>query len=285
VLGFPIGAQVAWQYGVGRVFLVGDAAHIVPPTGGLGANTGIQDAHNLAWKLAAVLRGQAGPSLLDTYQAERRPVGLLTMRQALVRWQTRIGTGHGPDGEPLMDYAAVALGYQYRSSAVLGAPEDAAPPLPPGELAGQPGTRAPHVAVTLGGRQVSTIDLYGRHFLLLAGADGAAWIGASERVGRRLEVPLDAYRFGVELASADGAAAHGLGSDGALLVRPDGFVGWRAEGRVEQPERVLADALANLLSREPAGQSTPKSRARGGPRLAPRLAPRVIRPEAREDRP
>jgi putative polyketide hydroxylase len=70
VLGFPIGAQVAQQYSLGRVFLVGDAAHIVPPTGGLGANTGIQDAHNLAWKLAAVLRGQAGPALLDTYHTE-----------------------------------------------------------------------------------------------------------------------------------------------------------------------------------------------------------------------
>jgi putative polyketide hydroxylase len=66
VLGFPIGAQVAQQYRVGRVFLVGDAAHIVPPTDGLGANTGIQDAHNLAWKLSAVLAGQAGPGLLDT---------------------------------------------------------------------------------------------------------------------------------------------------------------------------------------------------------------------------
>jgi putative polyketide hydroxylase len=72
VLGFPIGAEVARQYRHDRVFLVGDAAHIVAPTGGLGANTGIQDAHNLAWKLAAVVRGQSGPALLDTYDAERR---------------------------------------------------------------------------------------------------------------------------------------------------------------------------------------------------------------------
>ena len=93
MLGFAIGAQVAQQYRVGRIFLVGDAAHIVPPTGGLGANTGIQDAHNLAWKLAAVVKGEAGPALLDTYHDERRPVGLLTMEQALARWGSRIGEG------------------------------------------------------------------------------------------------------------------------------------------------------------------------------------------------
>lgn len=96
VLGFSIGAQVAQRYRLGRVFLVGDAAHIVPPTGGLGANTGIQDAHNLAWKQAAVLRGQAGPALLDTYDAERRPVGLFTMGEALARWRLASDRAPGP---------------------------------------------------------------------------------------------------------------------------------------------------------------------------------------------
>ena len=100
VLGFAIGAQVAQQYRVGRVFLAGDAAHIVPPTGGLGANTGIQDAHNLAWKLAAVVRGEAGPALLDTYHDERRPVGLFTMGQALARWGSRMGEGADGQARP-----------------------------------------------------------------------------------------------------------------------------------------------------------------------------------------
>lgn len=90
VLAFPIGARVARHYRVGRVFLVGDAAHIVPPTGGLGGNTGIQDTHNLAWKLAAVHHGHAGAALLDTYHAERHPVGLFTMGQALARFGTRM---------------------------------------------------------------------------------------------------------------------------------------------------------------------------------------------------
>ena len=231
---------------------VGDAAHIVPPTGGLGANTGIQDAHNLGWKLAAVLHDQAGPALLDTYHAERHPVGLFTMWQALARWQSRVGTGGGADGESLADYAAVALGYRYRSSAVLGAPEDAAPALLPEELTGQPGTRAPHVAVTLGGREISTIDLYGRRFVLLAGANGAAWISAAERVVQRLGLPIDAYHFGVELAGAeDAATAHEIGTDGALLIRPDGFVAWRTEAATEDSERTLEQVLSRLLCRAP----------------------------------
>jgi putative polyketide hydroxylase len=248
VLGFAIGAQIAQRYREGRVFLVGDAAHIVPPTGGLGANTGIQDAHNLAWKLAAVLQGQAGPVLLDTYHAERHPVGVFTMQQALARWQSRVGTG-GVDAEPLMHYAAVAFGYRYRSSAVLGAPEDAPRALPPGELRGQPGTRAPHVVVTLGGREISTIDLYGRRFVLLTGADGTAWISAAEHAAARLGVSLSAHRFGVELASAEGTATHGISADGALLVRPDGFVAWRAETAAEDPEHELEQALSRLLCR------------------------------------
>ena len=251
VLGFPIGAQVARQYRVGRVFLVGDAAHIVPPTGGLGANTGIQDAHNLAWKLAAVLRGQAGPGLLDTYQAERYPIGLLTMRQALARWQARIGAGVGSAAEPLLDYGSLTFGYRYRSSAVLGAPDNGAPTLPPQELAGQPGTRAPHLPVTLEGQHRSTLDLYGEQWILLAGEGegGAAWVAAAESVARRLGVPLHAHRFGVDLDGSEGAAAHGIGADGALLVRPDGFVAWRATGANAEPSVTLEGALRAVLNR------------------------------------
>jgi putative polyketide hydroxylase len=173
------------------------------------------------------------------------------MEQALARWQSRIGTGAGADGGPLVDYAAVAFGYQYRSSAVLGAAEDPAPALTPEDLTGQPGTRAPHVTVTRGGREISTIDLYGRRFVLLTGANGAEWVSAAERVAQRMGIPLDAYRFGVDVMDAE-VAAHGIGTDGALLVRPDGFVGWRAAVGEEHPERVLEQVLSRLLCREPA---------------------------------
>ena len=243
VLGFNIGAQVAVQYRAGRVFLAGDSARINPPTGGLGGNTGVQDAHNLAWKLAAVLHGQAGPALLDTYHNERHPIGLLTMQQAFARFGSRMGRGAEV---PLIDYGAVTMGYRYRSSAVLGASEDISP-MPPKELAGEPGTRAPHLAVTFSGREISTIDLYGRRFVLLAGSNGAAWISAAERIMQRLGVPLDAYRFGVELGGAEVAAAHHLETDGALLVRPDGFVAWRTEDSAEDPERSLERVMWRLL--------------------------------------
>lgn len=135
---------------------------------------------------------------------------------------------------------------------MLGAPPDDVLALPPNRLTGQPGTRALHLMVNLEGRTISTLDLYGRGFVLLAGADGAGWVAAAERTRRRLDVPLAAYRFGVELLSADGAAAHGLGPGGALLVRPDGFVAWQVETNTAQPERLLEDALTTVLARPPA---------------------------------
>jgi putative polyketide hydroxylase len=114
VLSFPIGAQVARSYGSGRVFLAGDAAHVSPPTGGLGANAGIQDAHNMAWKLAMVINQSAGPALLNTYDSERRPTGLLTMGQAMARFGARMASGDGPG---LIDYGAVSMDYRYPSMA------------------------------------------------------------------------------------------------------------------------------------------------------------------------
>jgi putative polyketide hydroxylase len=242
VLDFPIAANVADRYRTGRVFLVGDAAHAWPPTGGLGANTGIQDAHNLAWKLAAVVKGAAGAGLLDTYDQERRPTGLLTMGQALARFGTRMAPGEGP---AMVDYGAVSMGYRYRSAAVPGAGDGDLRPLLPAQLTGQPGTRAPHLQVTFDHRRISTLDLYGRSFVLLAGVDGERWVSAAGGVG----VPMDAYRFGVELTPAEGAAAHGIGPDGALLVRPDGFVAWRTAGAPTDPGAELGRVVRTVLSK------------------------------------
>jgi putative polyketide hydroxylase len=263
VLGFAIGAQVAQQYRVGRIFFVGDAAHIVPPTGGLGANTGIQDAHNLAWKLAAVVRGEAGPALLETYHDERSPVGLLTMEQALARWGSRVGEGTDGQSVPLLDYAAIAFGYRYRSAAILGAEEDDRPALVPADLTGQPGTRAPHVWLERAGERLSTVDLFGRGYVLLTAADGGAWVDAA----RSLTAPaVEAHRIGGNgdgaLTDPDGrwATAYGVTNSGAALIRPDGFVAWRTERAVADPARALALAIADLLAvggghRESAGHA------------------------------
>lgn len=242
VLDFAIGARVARAYRAGRVFLAGDAAHIVPPTGGLGGNTGVQDAHNLAWKLAAVLSGTAGPGLLDTYHAERHPVGLFTMGQALGMMGRRTYGQAGEEAE-LLPPAATMFGYRYDSAAVVGA--GGSRPLLPGELDGRPGSRAPHLPVRAGGRDISTLDLYGRRFVLLAGAD-AAWADAA----RATDVPLDVHRLGADVTgAADPHAAHGIGRDGALLVRPDGFVAWRAAGPAADPAAELAAVLRQVLCR------------------------------------
>jgi putative polyketide hydroxylase len=240
VLGFPIGAQVARRYRAGRVFLAGDAAHVWPPTGGLGANTGIQDAHNLAWKLALVHRGQAGPALLDTYEPERRPVGLLTMGQALARFGTRMG----PDtGQPILDYGAVSMGYRYPVDGVgeaAGGTGDPAPPAPPAQLTGEPGTRAPHRSIDVAGRPGSTLDLFGSGLVLVTGPEGDAWVA----VAGQLDAPLTTYR-----ADAEVAAAYGLGDDGASLVRPDGFVAWRSPTGVPDPTTTLITAVDTTLHR------------------------------------
>ncbi|MGH8910036.1 MAG: FAD-dependent oxidoreductase [Egibacteraceae bacterium] len=247
VLAFVIGAQVAQRYRDGRVLLAGDAAHIVPPTGGFGANVGIQDAHNLAWKLAAVLRGQAGPALLDTYEAERRPVAQFTMGQALARAHDRLGAGDGGDVPELAPYASVVFGYRYRSAAVIGAPDDPAPARHPQRLEGEPGTRAPHLALTRNGAELSTIDLYGHGFVLLTGPDGDAWAAAAEGA---LPAPVTAHRLGVDLGDPSGRAltAHGIGPAGAILIRPDGFVAWRQTETPNNPAKALTAALDQILA-------------------------------------
>jgi putative polyketide hydroxylase len=240
VLGFPIGAHVARRYRAGRVFLAGDAAHVWPPTGGLGANAGIQDAHNLAWKLAMVHRGQAGPALLDTYERERRPVGLLTMGQALARFGTRMGPDAGPE---IIDYGAVGMGYRYP----VDDSGDTAP-LPPAELAGQPGTRAPHAPIVRAGRRLSTLDLYGAGLVLLTGPAGHGWAAAAAK----LDVPVDSHQ-----ATAEVATAYGLHEDGASLVRPDGFVAWRSRSGVPDPHAALAAAVDAALRRGPGAPASP----------------------------
>ncbi|MGH3972326.1 MAG: FAD-dependent monooxygenase [Pseudonocardiaceae bacterium] len=255
VLGFTIGAQTAQSFVAGRVLLVGDAAKQVPPTGAFGGNAGIQEAHNLAWKLVAVLRGQAGPKLLDTYHAERSAVAQLSLQQAMAHMAGRSGElGNGPV-PPMLDYWAVVFGYRYRSAAVLpDGPDDGEPALKPQLLTGEPGTRAPHVMVERNGTALSTLDLFGRHFVLLAGPDGEGWPAAVGTVGRDLGIELDCYLVGTDVTDVTGswAGSYGVNAGGAVLVRPDGFVAWRATQASDTPAAELAAALGQLLHREQA---------------------------------
>ncbi|MGW7406991.1 FAD-dependent oxidoreductase [Streptomyces sp. NPDC054833] len=251
--------RVADRYREGRVFLAGDSAHEMSPTGAFGSNTGIQDAHNLAWKLAAVLEGWAGPRLLETYDTERRPVAAATSARASARSVEHSHPGFSPSpgvGNKKGGILPVVLGYRYPKGAVIDA-DPAQSVVPEGmDLAGQPGSRAPHMWLHRGGERISTIDLYERSLVLLTDApDDAGWHAAARRVADRDGVRLDAYRIGpgpdadltYDSDTDDWARVHGTTADGAVLVRPDGFVAWRAPGAVPDPEAALRKVLATLL--------------------------------------
>jgi 2-polyprenyl-6-methoxyphenol hydroxylase-like FAD-dependent oxidoreductase len=246
-------ADSAERYRDGRVFLAGDAAHVVPPNGGFGGNTGVQDAHNLAWKLALVLRGAAGPGLLETYDAERRPIGELTVEQAYSRYVTRVAPYlRAQDVQPLVDDISMEIGHRYNSSAV--ALEPGGNPVlheHPHQSRGRPGSRAPHVFLARGGERVSTLDLFGRNFVLLAAAGGGAWCDATLTAADRLRLRLDGYVVGEgDLLDPQGSFpdAFGLSSAGAVLVRPDGVVAWRAKEQNGASDAAMHDVLASLLS-------------------------------------
>ncbi|MFZ1996718.1 MAG: FAD-dependent monooxygenase [Solirubrobacteraceae bacterium] len=248
-------ADSAERYGSGRVFLAGDAAHTMPPNGGFGGNTGVQDAHNLAWKLAFVLRGIAGPGLLDTYDAERRAIGELTVEQAYTRYVTRVAPYLGTEGmQEIVDDWSMEIGYRYNSDAVaLEAGQVPALHEHPRESMGRPGSRAPHLALERAGASLSTLDLFGTAFVLLAGPEGGAWRDPALQAAEALNVPLDAFVVGGgELRDPGGGftAAYGISAAGAVLVRPDGFVAWRAHDVTGAPDAVVHDVLEALLLRQ-----------------------------------
>ena len=249
--------RVAERFSDGRVFLAGDSAHEMAPTGAHGSNTGIQDAHNLAWKLAAVLGGWAGPGLLETYDPERRPVAAATSARAAARSAEHSHPGYNarPSSSRQPVTLAMVLGYRYYSSAVVGAPRDGLVVPPEFRLTAEPGTRAPHMWLDRSGVRLSTLDLYEQTPVLISGRDGGAWHAAGLRAAEQ-GVPLDCYRAGhgaeYDLVLEDGsdwAQVHGTDSDGAVLVRPDGFVAWRARTSSADPERTLTDVLDTVLSR------------------------------------
>jgi hypothetical protein len=228
-------AEWADRFADGRIFLAGDAAHNMPPTGGFGGNTGVADGHNLAWKLAQVLDGAAGPGLLQTYDAERRPVGEFTTEQAYTRYVMRLDPELGKeDIQPFVPDPPVELGHRYRSSAVIPeADDDGSLHENPLEPSGRPGTRAPHVALDAG----STLDLVGGGFVVMSPSD--AWCRAADAASipaHRIEAPAF-------------AEAYGTGTEGVVLVRPDGFIAWRARGPHQDGERELSSALARILDR------------------------------------
>jgi 2-polyprenyl-6-methoxyphenol hydroxylase-like FAD-dependent oxidoreductase len=260
VMPWEMSSQVADRMAVGRVFLAGDAAHTMPPTGGLGGQTAIQDAADLVWKLALVLQNRAGSALLDTYAAERHPVAELTVAWQMANYVERLR----PDRTDLpatgaeTDYLSVAMGYRYRSAGIQDdALDDAETTEDPLNSTGRAGTRVAHVPLTRDGREVSTLDLTGRGFVLFAGPDGSEWTGEARILATQHGLPLVAFTIGADLAGDPNAllARTGLGADGALLVRPDGFIAWRSRRAVGDPRRVLEAVLGRVLCRDLAASS------------------------------
>jgi hypothetical protein len=237
-------ALIADRFSKGRVFLAGDAAHTLPPTrGGYGANTGIADAFNLSWKLAAVLSGQSDPALLDTYDEERRPVAWMRLRQTFARPDYARFADEVSRGTPILDPIAIELGELYRSKILRGAGDDLPPARRPDAWRGQPGTRAPHRDVTRDGQRASTLDFFGRSWVLVS--SDPAWCAAAKDLRLALSVDVTVLDLQNALDAGDRALVEhdlGIGAGGASLVRPDGVIAWRSTESVASVD-VLGEAV------------------------------------------
>lgn len=259
VLPWRMSADVAETMSKGRVFLAGDAAHIMPPVGGLAGQTAMQDGADLAWKLSMVIRGQAGRGLLDTYDTERRPVARMTAARLAANYVERVRPDRKdvPGVPRAMDNLSVALGYRYHSGAIvtdsdddLSEVEDVRHPT------GRPGSKIPHVWFTRDGETLSSLDLLGDALILLAAAGGTTWVDAAREERRRIDAPLEAYEIGLDFVDRDNVflSKCGLESGGALLIRPDGFVAWRSRVIAADPATALRTALAQALCFERADE-------------------------------
>ena len=244
---------VAESYGTRRVFLAGDACHLFVPTGGFGMNTGVGDAVDLAWKIEATLAGWGGPSLLGSYDRERRPIGLRNTLEAADNYArsgdifSAVGDIENEDAEGERQRAAIAaslppkikhfapigihLGYHYDHSPII-VPDGT--PTPQSEAASytptaRPGHRAPHVWLADGR---SILDLFGRGFVLLCfggpADDCAQLIQSAQERG----VPLIVH-------SIEEASAAAVYERRFCLVRPDGHVAWRGDKAPTDPAAVI----------------------------------------------
>jgi hypothetical protein len=251
--------RIASRFREGSVFLAGDAAHRFPPTGGLGLNSGIEDVHNLAWKLAFVLEGKAPQRLLDSYDTERRPIANANADMALlnmVRFQRFIGAAVSGNADKLdfwlKDMAnhtnsiGHVLGFVYKEGALVPDGSTAPPPTPrtysPTDRAG---SRFPHFWLD-SRRTRSSLDLFDRDFVLVVGESGDAWADAATDVSRRRRIPIAIHR----LCKVDPALNIAMGPRGAALVRPDGVTAWRIAWPEPDPVAVLGAAVDTVLGDE-----------------------------------
>ncbi|MGH3874801.1 MAG: FAD-dependent monooxygenase [Pseudonocardiaceae bacterium] len=225
IMPFVMNGHVAGTFRAGRTLLVGDAAHRTTPVGGAGMNIAIHGAHNLGWKLSWVLRGWAGAALLDSYEAERRPIGIRNVLRTLRREIKFEG-----------DELEWDIGTRYTSAVIE-----------PGPGTGQ---RAPHAWVRHDGSRVSTLDLFEGRLTVLTGPQGEPWHQAVVELAAT-GLPIVALAAGHDLLDEDGAFAqhYRLGAAGAALVRPDGYLAWHHPGTGSDPRAALRSAVALALGR------------------------------------
>ncbi|MGW5440406.1 aklavinone 12-hydroxylase RdmE [Nocardia asteroides] len=247
---WEMAALIAERWRDGRVLLVGDAAKVTPPTGGLGGNTAIGDGFDVAWKLAAVLNGEAGSGLLDSYEPERRGIAELVVGESLSIYAERMAPeliGQVPEGRGT---AEVVLGFRYRSDAMLDpdcGPDVVEDPLRP---SGRPGFRAPHLWIDVDSERRSTIDLFGDCWTLLAGSRESGWAAGASPIAKEMSVRLRTYSVGADIVDVDGDfhRLYGISPLGASLIRPDGIIAWRSAAGPVDPDELRA-ALTHLLAR------------------------------------
>lgn len=254
-----------------KIFLAGDSAHVTTPTGGYGGNTGVQDAHNLAWKLAMVLKGSAGEKLLQSYNDERQPAALQMIQQGYQRYVTRSDPDLGMEGVKKQIPDVHVEFNRYRSDAVVfenDYEDDGKQDIDPRKSFALPGTRAPHVELFINNKPGSTIDLYGQNFVLLTSSYGEDW----EKVVNKLETELD-IEIDFKVISPPGSKAeyvelpihrekisspfslpfseaYGISPTGAVLVRPDGYVAWKEKSLDSKSGVLMKEALNRILGKK-----------------------------------
>ncbi len=286
-------SRIADRFSQGRVFIAGDAAHPLPPTGGQGFNTGVADVHNLIWKLGLVLKKTAPEALLDSYNIERRPVAKFNVEQSARNALAMVERGlsgilandslllanlEGPEGaenrgklaegipeqRAHFDYPGQTFGFHYESSLIT--PDSTPVPafsVTAYEPSARPGHRAPHMEIE-GQEGRSLIDLFDyRGFTLLTGPDGNAWTAAGQFAARDLDLPISCYAIGTDVAvnADEWCRLYGVSKDGAVLVRPDGHVAWRSAGAGTPDE--LRAAAACAIGRSAAEKPAEKGQLEG----------------------
>jgi len=247
---------VAERYQDGRVFLAGDAAHLNWPAGGFGMNTGVGDAVDIGWKLAAALQGWGGPKLLDSYTLERKPIAMINVNEAAemrasfdnqtpfspkieedsevgkqLREKARAVILHTRAKEFQHDSAGIELGYRYENSPICVSDGTPPPVLDHGLYVPStwPGARAPHVWLEDGR---STLDLFGKGFTLLVLSSIPTATTAFTTAAKKIRLPL-------EVVALDEPSVRETYERPVVLVRPDGHVAWRGDSAPDNPAAII----------------------------------------------